>query len=500
MGETILEMQDIYMRFPGVIALDHARLNLEKGEVLGLIGENGAGKSTMMNILLGSLKPTSGKMIFKGKEYLPKSPSDALDAGISMIHQEVSLVPGMTVAENIWIGREKMFSSRGILNVKKRLEETKKIMDDLDVHIDPDAMVGYLPIASMQLVEVLRAVSYSSDVIIMDEPTSALADVEIKKLYNIIRKLSSRGTSVIYISHKLEELFEVCDRITVFRDGKYIDTKAADEIDQKQLINLIVGRELKDMYPKENIKIGEEIFSCKNLRREGSFSDVSFTLHKGEILGFCGLMGAQRSEIMQSIFGLDPLDGGEIYVNKKLVQNKNPRKAIQNHLALVTEDRLRRGGIHMLSIRINLSLAFLKTICHFGFVDSGAELAACNSMIEKMRIKLSSMSDTFGSLSGGNQQKVIIGRWMLTKPDVLIMDEPTRGVDVGAKAEIYRLIGELAKEGKGILMVSSELPELMGICDRIIVVREGRLVGEVERDEFDQDLLMSYAFGVKEGK
>ena len=326
MGETILEMQDIYMRFPGVIALDHARLNLEKGEVLGLIGENGAGKSTMMNILLGSLKPTSGKMIFKGKEYLPKSPSDALDAGISMIHQEVSLVPGMTVAENIWIGREKMFSSRGILNVKKRLEETKKIMDDLDVHIDPDAMVGYLPIASMQLVEVLRAVSYSSDVIIMDEPTSALADVEIKKLYNIIRKLSSRGTSVIYISHKLEELFEVCNRITVFRDGKYIDTKAADEIDQKQLINLIVGRELKDMYPKENIKIGEEIFSCKNLRREGSFSDVSFTLHKGEILGFCGLMGAQRSEIMQSIFGLDPLDGGEIYVNKKLVQNTNREK------------------------------------------------------------------------------------------------------------------------------------------------------------------------------
>lgn len=249
--------------------MSHARLNLVKGEVLGLIGENGAGKSTMMNILLGSLKPTSGKMFFKEKEYMPKSPSDALAAGISMIHQEVSLVPGMTVAENIWIGREKLFSSGGILNVRKRLEETKKIMD---------------------------------------EPTSALADVEIHKLYNIIRKLSARGTAVIYISHKLEELFELCSRVTVFRDGKYIDTKRTEELDQKQLINLIVGRELKDMYPKEDVVLGDEIFSCKNLRREGSFSDISFTLRRGEILGFCGLMGAQRSEIMQSIFGLDPLD------------------------------------------------------------------------------------------------------------------------------------------------------------------------------------------------
>ncbi len=498
MGEKILEMQDICMRFPGVIALDHARLNLEKGEVLGLIGENGAGKSTMMNILLGSLKPTSGKMFFKEKEYMPKSPSDALAAGISMIHQEVSLVPGMTVAENIWIGREKLFSSGGILNVRKRLEETKKIMDDLDVHIDPDALVGYQSIATMQLVEVLRAVSYHSDVIIMDEPTSALADVEIHKLYNIIRKLSARGTAVIYISHKLEELFEVCSRVTVFRDGKYIDTKRTEELDQKQLINLIVGRELKDMYPKEDVVLGDEIFSCKNLRREGSFSDISFTLRRGEILGFCGLMGAQRSEIMQSIFGLDPLDGGEIYINKKRVHNTSPQKAIQNHLALVTEDRLRRGGIHMLSVRINLSLSFLKRICRRGFVNTKAEADACNSMVEKMRIKLASLSDTFGSLSGGNQQKVIIGRWMLTKPDVLILDEPTRGVDVGAKAEIYRLIGELAKDGKGILMVSSELPELMGICDRILVVREGRLAGELERRDFDQDLLMSYAFGVNE--
>ncbi|NLO84795.1 MAG: sugar ABC transporter ATP-binding protein [Clostridiales bacterium] len=493
---NILEMQDISMHFPGVIALDHARLSLRKGEVLGLIGENGAGKSTMMNILLGSLKPTFGSMMIKGKPYAPKSPSAALELGISMIHQEVRLIPEMSVAENIWIGREKKFSSHGILNVKKRTTETIRMMKELDVEIDPSIQVGKLSIATMQLIEVLRAVSYDSDIIIMDEPTSALTDVEIQKLYNIIRKLSASGTSIIYISHKLEELFDVCNRVTVFRDGKYISTHPIDEIDQKQLVKLIVGRELKDMYPKEQIEIGDTVFSCKDLQRAGSFKDVSFEVHAGEILGFCGLMGAQRSEIMQSIFGLDPLDNGHIYLHGKEIETRTPEAAIRNHIALVTEDRLRRGGIHMLPIRINLSLAFLKSVCKNGFVNAQKELDACNSMVDKMHIKLASLNDAFGSLSGGNQQKVIIGRWMLTHPEVLILDEPTRGVDVGAKTEIYRLIGELAKEGKAIIMVSSELPELMGLSDRIIVVREGQLVAQVERKDFDQDTLMSYAFGI----
>ena len=499
MGEAnILEMQEISMHFPGVIALDHAQLTLRKGEVLGLVGENGAGKSTMMNILLGSLQPTNGSMRLKGKPFTPKQPSDALKMGISMIHQEVSLVPGMTVAENIWIGREARFSNKGILSVKQRLRETKTMMDELDVHIDPNQLVGQLSIATMQLVEVLRAVSYQSDIIIMDEPTSALTDVEIQKLYNIIRKLVAAGTSIIYISHKLEELFDVCDRITVFRDGKYIETKGIDEIDNKQLVRMIVGRELKDMYPKDNVEIGDVTLACKNLRRNGSFEDVSFEVHAGEILGFCGLMGAQRSEIMQSIFGLDPLDGGEIYLHGKKMNNSTPGKAIHNRFALVTEDRLRRGGIHMLPIKVNLSLAFLGNICKHGFIDAKAELAACNRMVEEMRIKLASLNDPFGSLSGGNQQKVIIGRWMLTMPELLILDEPTRGVDVGAKVEIYRLIGQLAKQGKAIIMVSSELPELMGLSDRIIVVREGRLVADVPREKFDQDYLMSYAFGVND--
>ena len=451
----------------------------------------------MMNILLGSLKPTEGTMVLKGRPYAPKSPADALRAGISMIHQEVSLVPDMTVAENIWIGRERLFRKHGLLDVRERLRRTKKMIEDMDVQIDPNARIRTLSIATMQLVEVLRAVSYDSDIIIMDEPTSALTDVETQKLYGIIRRLSQGGTSIIYISHKLEELFEACDRVTVFRDGKYIDTKPIQELDQKQLVRMIVGRELNDMYPKEDIPIGDVVFSCKGLGRKGSFSGVSFEVHAGEILGFCGLMGAQRSEIMQGIFGLDPIDGGEIYLNGKKIENSSPRKAIENHMALVTEDRLRRGGIHMLPIRHNLSLASMGNLLHHGFIDRRAEDEACRQMVEEMHIKLASLNDPFGSLSGGNQQKVIIGRWMLTNPDVLILDEPTRGVDVGAKTEIYRLIGQLARSGKAIIMVSSELPELMGLSDRIIVVREGHLVADVPRAEFDQDTLMAYAFGVK---
>lgn len=495
-NEFVLQMQDICMRFPGVIALDHAQLALKKGEVLGLIGENGAGKSTMMNILLGSLRPTSGTMLYKGQPYAPKTPSDALNCGISMIHQEVSLVPEMTVAENIWIGREKRFTRMGILNVARRTEETLRLMRDLDVMMEPSELVGRLSIASMQLVEVLRAVSYDSEVIIMDEPTSALTDVEVGKLYNIIRKLSAQGTSIIYISHKLEELFEICDRVTVFRDGHYICTEAAAEMTQPKLVNLIAGRELKDIYPQKHAAIGDVTFVCKGLRRNGSFRDVSFEAHAGEILGFCGLMGAQRSEIMQSIFGLDPLDEGEVFLHGKRIHTRSPQKAIEQGLALVTEDRLRRGGIHMLSIRSNLSLASLNSMCRMGFVDAAAEEEACQSMVSKIHIKLASLNDQFASLSGGNQQKVIIGRWLLTEPEVLILDEPTRGVDVGAKSEIYGLINELAEEGKTILMVSSELPELMGMCDRIIVAREGQLVAEIERKDYDQNLLMSYAFGV----
>lgn len=496
MQEYLLEARGITMCFPGVKALDDVHLEVLPGEVLGLIGENGAGKSTLMNILLGSLQPTSGTMVFKGQPYAPKCPEDALRCGVSMIHQEISLIPSMTVAENIWLGREARFSRCGIINVKKRREESLRLLRRLDIDIDPDALVETLTIASMQLVEVVRAVSYESSIIIMDEPTSALTDVEVKKLYRIIRELVAGGTSVIYISHKLEELFDVCHRVTVFRDGRYVDTLPVQQLTRDGLIRLMVGREIKDMYPKEDIPLGDTVFACRDLRREGHFEQISFSVRAGEILGFCGLMGAQRTEVMQAIFGLDPLDGGTLYLHGKPVENSSPVQAIRNHFSLVTEDRLQRGAIHMLPVRTNMSLAYLRELCHAGFIDQARERADCEDMIARMSIRVSSPMQSIGSLSGGNQQKVIIGKWLLTHPDVLILDEPTRGVDVGAKAEIYRLIGQLARQGKAILMVSSDLPELMGISDRILVLREGRITGEVMRADFDQDLLMSYAFGI----
>ena len=492
--EYILKMNDITMQFPGVKALDQVSLHVKKGEVLGLIGENGAGKSTLMKVLLGINHPTAGSMEFKGQPFSPKSPNDALKAGISMIHQEISLIPDMTVSENIWLGRESRFGR--LISRKKRAEETRKFLEKLDLDIDPDRYVAELPVAQMQLVELARSVSYDADVIIMDEPTSALTDVEIEKLFKIVKQVSNAGTAVIFISHKLEELLHICDRITVLRDGQYIDTRETNDLTKDTLISLMVGREITDMFPKEEVAIGKEIFSCKGLCRKGSFQDVSFEVHEGEILGFCGLMGAQRTEIVQAIFGLEGPEQGEMYLNGEKITNKTPKDAIKQHFALVTEDRLRRGALHILPIRDNMSLAYLNEVCQAGFVDKRQEAEDCQRMVKSMNIKMASLSQPIGSLSGGNQQKVIIGRWLLTQPQVFILDEPTRGIDVGAKAEIYKLIGQMAKEGKAIMMVSSELPELMGICDRILVVHAGRIVADVPREQFSQDLLMSYAFGV----
>ena len=492
--EYILKMNDITMQFPGVKALDQVSLHVKKGEVLGLIGENGAGKSTLMKVLLGINHPTAGSMEFKGQPFSPKSPNDALKAGISMFHQEISLIPDMTVSENIWLGRESRFGR--LISRKKRAEETRKFLEKLDLDIDPDRYVAELPVAQMQLVELARSVSYDADVIIMDEPTSALTDVEIEKLFKIVKQVSNAGTAVIFISHKLEELLHICDRITVLRDGQYIDTRETNDLTKDTLISLMVGREITDMFPKEEVAIGKEIFSCKGLCRKGSFQDVSFEVHEGEILGFCGLMGAQRTEIVQAIFGLEGPEQGEMYLNGEKITNKTPKDAIKQHFALVTEDRLRRGALHILPIRDNMSLAYLNEVCQAGFVDKRQEAEDCQRMVKSMNIKMASLSQPIGSLSGGNQQKVIIGRWLLTQPQVFILDEPTRGIDVGAKAEIYKLIGQMAKEGKAIMMVSSELPELMGICDRILVVHAGRIVADVPREQFSQDLLMSYAFGV----
>lgn len=493
----ILSINGITKRFPGVLALNNVHFDLNKGEVHALIGENGAGKSTLMKVLLGIHKPDEGEMFLKGENYSPSSPSEALRRGISMIHQEISLVPEMTISENVWIGRTGQFTRFGIVDFARMRAKTVEILEMIRVSLNPDTEVAHLSVAAMQLVEIARAISYDSDIIIMDEPTSALTNDEIETLYTIIRGMVAKGKSIIFISHKLDEIYRICNRVTVLRDGMYISTDPIENISKEQLINRMVGRELKVMYPKVEAKLGEPLLEVRGLTRKGYFEDVSFAVRRGELLGFSGLMGAGRTEIMQSIFGIDPYDSGKIFLNGKEIRIGNTRDAIRNKIALITEDRLRRGIIANLPVKYNITLASLKSITRMGFLLLKKENENCGTMIERLRIKTPSTESEISLLSGGNQQKAILGKWLLNEPEVFIMDEPTRGIDVGAKSEIYRLIGDLARQGKAIIIVSSELPEIIGVCDRILVVRGGKIAGEHLRGNFSQEAIMNDAFGAK---
>ena len=495
---VVLNMQGITKLFPGVRALDRVQLELRRGEVHSLIGENGAGKSTLMKILLGIYTADEGTITYKGKEVRFTSPLEALSNGISMIHQEISLIPTMDVAENIWIGRENNFLVNGFINKKARYKATEELLRQLKIQLDPKAIVKNLSIAQMQLVEIVRSASYNADIIIMDEPTSALTDVEIQMLYQIIRDLSQKGVSIIFISHKLEEIFEVCDRVTVFRDGHYIDTKNRDDIDMDGLIGMIVGRQLDDLYPKEEANIGEVVFEVKNYCQPGVFQNVNFQVRAGEILGIAGLMGAGRTEIMRAVFGIDPHHSGELYMRGKQIQIRRPKDAVHHGLGMVTEDRLRMGSIYALSVMANTTLARFYAICNkLGFYSPKAELNIFNEIKDTLSVKCSSPKQLISQLSGGNQQKVIIGRWLLTNPQVLILDEPTRGIDVGSKSEIHRLISRLAQKGMAIIMISSEMPEILGMSDRVLVVRHGKIVYEVDRKDATQESLITHAFGAK---
>ncbi len=495
--EPILCVKNVSKSFPGVQALKGVNLRVYPGEVHALLGENGAGKSTLMKIVLGMYQPSSGEMECKGRKYAPKSPAEALANGISMIHQEISLVPTTTVSENIWIGRESRFGNKVFINKKKQNEATDEILKRLGLHIKPSAVVSGLSIAEMQLVEIARAVSYDSDIIIMDEPTSALTDDEVDKLYDIIDSLKKQGKAVIYISHKFDEIFHICDRATVFRDGEYIDENMIAEVTEEMLVSKMVGRKMDDMFPKLEIEIGEPVLEVEHLQRKSIVNDVSFTVRKGEILGFAGLLGAGRTEIMETLFGVTPKDSGTVRLHGKEVHIANAKQAIRHKMAMITEDRRHTGLILMQSVRMNESLAYLRQITKCGFFNRKAEIKDTDYYARKLSIKVPSMNTEIALLSGGNQQKAIIAKWLLTEPDVLIMDEPTRGIDVGAKAEIYKLIGELAKQGKAIILVSSELPEVCGISDRIMVVRQGMIAGEFNREEFNSDAIMKCAFGVK---
>lgn len=493
--ETILEVHGIVKLFPGVKALDNARLTVKRGEVHALIGENGAGKSTLMKILLGIYQADEGEVVYKGEKVNFKTPHEALNAGISMIHQEISLIPTVDVAENVWIGREKNFRVAGLISQRKRYAATEELLKHLKIDVNPKAIVRSLNIAGMQLVEIARAVSYNSDIIIMDEPTSSLTDSEVSLLYDIIRELSAKGTAIIFISHKLEEIFEICDHVTVMRDGQYVSDHPTNDITKDELISKIAGREITDLFPKMPAEIKGPVLQVKNLSSGKTFQDVSFEVREGEILGFCGLVGAGRTEIMRAVFGIDKFDEGEVYLNGEKLHIKSPQDAIKCGMGMVTEDRLHMGIISSLPVSMNISLAYLRSAASMGFIKGKKEISDTEEIAKKLDVRTASIKNKIGTLSGGNQQKAIIARWLLTNPKVLILDEPTRGIDVSSKSEIHRLISSLAQQGMAVIMISSELPEVLGMSDRIIVVREGRLVADVPHEEANQELLLKYAFG-----
>ena len=484
-------MTDIVKTFPGVQALKGVQLKVRPGTVHTLMGENGAGKSTLMKCLIGIHPPTSGKIVFDGREVQFKTTKEALEAGVSMIHQELSPVPHRSVAENLWLGRVPTTWGGIKVDHKKMREESIKLFEKLGLDVDPDAKMSDLTVAKMQMVEIAKAVSYDSKIVIMDEPTSSLTESEVEHLFRIIAELKAKNVAIIYISHKMDEIFRISDDISVFRDGEYITTDLASNLNVDKVIQLMVGREVTAMFPKVDCPIGDVILKVDHLAAGRAVKDVSFELHRGEILGFAGLVGAGRTETAEAIFGMRTITGGKIYKDGRELKVKSPEDAIANKIGLLTEDRRGNGIFGLLSIRDNTCMANMKK---YGFPLNNKQMAVdTQDYIDKMSTKTPSIETPIKNLSGGNQQKVLVSRWLLTDPDILIVDEPTRGIDVGAKSEIHALITKLAGEGKAIIMISSELPEVMGMSDRIVVMHEGVMTGLVERKDFSSELILKYA-------
>lgn len=487
----VLEMENITKEFPGVKALDNVQLKLKPGTVHALMGENGAGKSTLMKCLFGIYEKDNGKILLDGVEVNFKSTKEALENGVSMVHQELNQVLQRNVLDNIWLGRYPM---KGFfVDEKKMYEDTINIFKDLDIKVDPRKKVADLPIAERQMIEIAKAVSYKSKVIVMDEPTSSLTEKEVDHLFRIINRLKQSGVAIVYISHKMEEIKMISDEITILRDGKWISTNDVSKISTEQIISMMVGRDLTERFPKKDNTVKEMILEVKNLTalNQPSIQDVSFELYKGEILGIAGLVGSKRTEIVETIFGIRPKEKGEIILNGKTVKNKNPEDAIKNGFALVTEERRSTGIFSMLDIAFNSVISNLdKYKSKFRLLKNKDMEKDTKWIVDSMRVKTPSYTTKIGSLSGGNQQKVIIGRWLLTEPEVLMLDEPTRGIDVLAKFEIYQLMIDLAKKDKGIIMISSEMPELLGVTDRILVMSNGRVAGIVKTSETNQEEIM----------
>jgi ABC-type sugar transport system ATPase subunit len=489
--EYILELKDISKTFPGVHALDHVRLSVKPGTVHAICGENGAGKSTLIKIINGIHKMDEGELVYKGNKIIPQSPRQMLDMGIATIHQELSPILDMTIAENIFLGREPL-NGAGFIKVKKMYRDTQKLLDDYGFNYNSRTMMRNLSVSDIALIEIVKAISRDAAVIIMDEPTSSITETETKILFEKIRQLKNRGTSVIYISHKLDELFDICDDITILRDGKWIHHCAINEIDKNTIIEKMVGRELKEQYHKEEVAIGAPVFELKGFGG-GRFDNISLKVCRGEILGIAGLVGAGRSELFRAVFGLDKYEKGMALLDGKPLRIKSVKDAVNAGILMTNEDRKREGVVLCLSVRENIILSSLNKIIKIWLLNLREEKYVVSEMIEKLSIKVSSQNNLISSLSGGNQQKVVLAKWLLKSPRVLILDEPTRGIDVGAKYEIYRLIGDLAKQGVGIIMISSEMPELIGICDRIAVMSQGKLTGELSRRDFSQKTIMELA-------
>lgn len=503
--EYILQMLNISKRFPGVNALDNVTLNIERGKVHALMGENGAGKSTLMKVLIGMYRADEGEVIFKGKKVNINSPKEAIHQGISMIHQELNPIPEMTVAENIYVGREPQYRFSRVLNRRELKNRTIKLFEDLGMKLNPTSKLSSLSVAEMQIVEIAKAISFNSDIIIMDEPTSAISEREVDKLYEIIRKLTSQGKAIIYISHKMDEIFKICDTVTVLRDGKYIDTKPIGELNKQTLISLMVGRELGNIFQKDEANIGEVALEVIGLNLKGKFKNISFNVRKGEILGIAGLMGAGRTELVETVFGVNKADSGEIIIKGKKTKINSPKDAINSRIALVSEDRKLLGLNLKSSVKDNITLANLNDYCLINqIIKIKKERKVADQQIQNLKVKTPTRNKIVNSLSGGNQQKVVIAKWLLCNPDILILDEPTRGIDVGAKSEIHKIMSILVREGKAIIMISSEMPEILGMSDRVIVLHEGKVTGEFLREELStekgQELIMASATGHMKGE
>lgn len=489
MDDFILKIEGVEKSFPGVKALDNVSFNIKRGHVHALVGENGAGKSTLIKILAGIFRNEAGKVVFDGQERKFKTPSEAQQAGISVVHQEFKLSEPLTVTENIFLGH--LIYKHGFVDWKAMKKKTQEMLRELEIDITPDEIVDTLSVAKKQIVEICKAINLNANLLIMDEPSATLTVKEQEIMFKIIRKLNKEGMTIIYISHRLEEVFDLAHMVTVLRDGKHVGTLPIEDVDRKKLINLMVGRELVNEYPKETVPIGETVLDVKGLNRKGVIEDINFHVKKGEILGFAGLVGSGRTETARAVLGIDKVDSGEITLNGKKVTHNSFKSAINNGLGLVPEDRKQQGLVQILSVKENISMVKMSDIIKAGVIIPSLEDKYGREYVEKLRISTPSLKTETQYLSGGNQQKVVIAKWLMQQSDIIFMDEPTRGVDVGAKAEIYMLMNEIVSQGKSVIMISSELPEILGMSDRIMVMHEGRIVGELGREEANQEKIMS---------